>query len=45
MANSFNEIFGKNLKRIMYDRNITQAQMSKEQKAVSAFQNPFQQTK
>ena len=25
MANSFNEIFGKNLKRIMYDRNITQA--------------------
>ena len=30
MANSFNEIFGKNLKRIMYDRNITQAQMSKE---------------
>lgn len=30
MANSFNEIFGKNLKRVMYDRNITQAQMSKE---------------
>lgn len=30
MASSFNEIFGKNLKRVMYDRNITQAQMSKE---------------
>ena len=30
MNNSFNEIFGKNLRRIMYDRNITQAQMSKE---------------
>ncbi len=30
MTNNFNEIFGKNLKRVMYDRNITQAQMSKE---------------
>lgn len=30
MSNSFNEIFGKNLRRLMYDRNITQAQMSKE---------------
>lgn len=30
MESNFNEIFGKNLKRIMYDRNITQAQMSKE---------------
>lgn len=30
MTGNFNEIFGKNLKRVMYDRNITQAQMSKE---------------
>ena len=30
MVNNFNEIFGKNLKRVMYDRNISQAQMSKE---------------
>ena len=30
MTSNFNEIFSKNLRRIMYDRNITQAQMSKE---------------